>query len=112
MSETQQPGPSVYNHRLASDLMAHADVAARRGDDQAAATLWRQAGDREAAALSTIPVSRPRTRGLIAVSAVACYVAAGEQVQAYKLANKYLAMGDLPEFASKQIRGMVEGMNT
>lgn len=86
---------SLALHRQAEALMGQADAAAWRGDAPEAARLRSAAGRIEAEAFALIPVSRPKTRRIIAVSATALYLHGDDFAAALSAAKKYLAEPDI-----------------
>ena len=94
---------SVDAHQQAEHFMAEADQLEAQGRQQQAQQARLQAAQCEARAFEHIPVSRPRTRGVIAVSAVALYRRAGALDEAIQHAHRYLGESDLPEFARQQL---------
>ena len=99
---------SVQFHRQAEALMAEAqmlDVAGRRGD--AARKLFQAAQD-ETQAFALIPEDRQKTRGIIAVSAVALYRRAGALDEAIRTACEYLATGNLSTAWQAELQDVLE----
>lgn len=99
---------SLDVHRQAEALMGRADVLAAEGRAAEARRLYRQAADLEAQALESIPATRPRTRGIIAVSAVALYWRGGATDQVVRHAERYLAERELPDFARTQLAELLD----
>ncbi len=78
-----------------------------KGIKDKAAPLYRQAAELESQVFDGIPISRPRTRGIIAVSTVALYRKAGELAKAIRQAHRYLTDPELPEFAQEELRDLL-----
>jgi hypothetical protein len=94
---------SVDAHRQAAQLMSEAEIVELRGDRTSAAELYRQAADLELEALRHVPSSRSKTRGMVAVSAINLYRAAGDLSETIRHAHFCLSLSDLPDFAIKQL---------
>lgn len=95
------------HHGHSERLAAEAERTARSGNRAAAADLYRQAAEAEAAALDDVGREKSRTRGVTAVSAVALWYKAHDLLNAELLAHRCLASGDLPGFAQSQIRELL-----
>jgi hypothetical protein len=99
---------SVDAHRRAEALMAEAERQASRGLSQEARALYRQAAEEEARAFAHIPLERSRTRGIIAVSAVALFRRSGALDEAVRHAHRYLVdQNGLPDFAREQLQELL-----
>jgi hypothetical protein len=94
---------SADAHRQAEILTATADQLVAQGRSEDARALYFQAAEQEALAFGHIPVERSRTRGIVAVSAVALYRRADAIDQAIRHAHLFLADGSLPDFAREQL---------
>lgn len=94
---------SVEAHRRSQSLVEQAERFTAKGRTAEASGLYRQAADEEARAFDTIPLTRPRTRGIIAVSAVALYSRAGALGEVVRHARCYLEQPELPAFAREQL---------
>ena len=75
----------------------------RLGRPEEAQNLYRAAAEAERAAFTLIPFSRPRTRGLLAVSEVSLLEAANDLAEAERRAHEILALGGLPDFAHDEL---------
>jgi hypothetical protein len=82
---------SVDLHRQVEELMAQADHAKSQHRPDEAMRICLNAAPLEEAAYRHIPEDRPRTRGIIAISAVALYRDGGAPGQAIRLAHEVLA---------------------
>lgn len=110
MTEYRIPGDaktelsgSVAFHRCAEEWMVHADWAKARNLWRAYRKFSRIASEMEQKALETIPAHRHRTRGIIAVSAVALMARTGKRFETARLAAKYLQDGTIPEWAKDEM---------
>lgn len=99
---------SVDAHRQAESLMAEADRLAAAGEEDDAAQRYREAAALEGQAFRHIPPTRPRTRGIIAVSAVSLYRRAGTLGEAIRHAHRYLVDPSLPDFAQEQLQAILD----
>lgn len=99
-------------HAESEKLAIEAQLAhgARRLDD--ALELYRRAADAEKRALDAVDVSKTRTRGVTAVSAVALWFKAGEYALAEQLAHAMLADAAMPSFARDELRNLVQAIWT
>lgn len=96
-----------------SELLAiEAQVALRGRDAAQASQLYRRAAELEKRALDQLDVSKPRTRGITAVSAVALWFKAGEYALAEQLAHSMLADPNMPDFARENLRDLVQAIWT
>ncbi|HLH26257.1 MAG TPA: hypothetical protein VK066_27375 [Chloroflexota bacterium] len=89
-------------HRRAEVLMGEAERKATQGYAEAARALYLAAAQEEARAYEYVPAPRARTRGVIAVSAVALFRRAGALDEAIRYAHRYLEDA-LPDFARAQL---------
>lgn len=85
----------IDHHREAERLMAWADEYAAARDRELAAACRLLAAEREAAAFALVPRTKPRTRGILAVSDVSLRRTAGDRDGALRAARGYLADPDL-----------------
>jgi hypothetical protein len=97
---------SVDLHRRAEGLMGRAELIERADPDEAR-RLYLEAAELETEVFARIPASRPRTRGIIAVSAVSLYWRAGAQDEVERLAREYLACTEIPEYFRHQLAKLV-----
>ncbi len=98
---------SVDAHRRAEMLMQEAERKAARGLAKESRSLYREAATEEARALTHVPTTRRRTRGILAVSAVALFCKAHAFDEAITHAREYLADHALPAFARDQLRELL-----
>lgn len=87
--------------------MAEAELLVARGRLPEAKKRWLEAAHLEAAAFEQIPQDRGKTRGIIAVSAVALFRDAGAFDEAFRLADEYLTTGDLPDAWQAELAALV-----
>jgi hypothetical protein len=87
---------SVQFHRQAEVLMAEAQMLDVAGLAREAADKRYLAAKAEAQAFELIPLDRGKTRGIIAVSAVALFRRAGALDEAIRTGRDYLSRGNLP----------------
>lgn len=95
-------------HRESERLAAEAEAAVRGGDTHRAKFLYAQAADIEEAALMALDRTKARTLGISAVSAVSLRYKAGQHQLAEVAAYKWLASGNLPDFAIGQLKDLLE----
>ena len=100
----------LEQHRLSERHASDAEVAKRSGEHAQAQELYAIAAHHEEVSLGTIASDKPRTYGIVAVSAVALRYKAAEFAEAKMLAYKCLASQRLPEFASRQIEDMLQSI--
>lgn len=94
---------SIDVHRQSQDVAFRAELLERAGKCDEAKQLYLEAAKLEVEVLREIPVSRPKTRGIIAVSTASLFWRAGAQDEVERVAREYLAVPDLPEFARIQL---------
>ena len=74
--------------------------------------LYSQAAEAEQRALGCLDVSKIRTRGITAVSAVALWFKATEYAYAEQLAHAMLADAHIPDFAREDLRNLIHAIWT
>lgn len=74
----------------ADDLVLQAELLERRGEHAGASELYRRAAALDEALARETPVSSPRVRGVLAISAVSLWSAAGALPKAISLADEFL----------------------
>jgi RNA polymerase sigma factor (sigma-70 family) len=99
----------LEHHTASSRAAAEAEIAARESESARARTLYRRAAEAEEKALSELDPTKRRTLGITAVSAVALWCKGGAFDRAKQLAHR-LAKKDLPSFATRQIREILEAI--
>lgn len=80
----------------ADDLSLQAELLERRGEHAGARELYGRAAALEEALARETPVASPRVRGVLAISAVSLWSAAGALPRAISLADEFLADPSLP----------------
>lgn len=101
----------IAHHRVSEDLASQAQIALSDGYQQEAQALYGRAAHAENRALADLDLSKTRTLGISAVSAVSLYCKAAEFKLAEEVANQWLEFDSLPEFAKKQLRDLLEAIS-
>ena len=101
---------SVKLHRQAEVLMGEAEILAGTGHIDEARACWLKAAHFEAAAFEQILRDRGKTRGIIAVSAVALYRRAGALDEAIRAGCEYLSSGDLPDAWRGELQALLDNV--
>ena len=96
------------SERIAID--ATAALKARRTTD--AEKLFREAAELESLALADLDISKQRTRGVTAVSAVALWFKGAAFERAEQIAHLSLADATMPDFARRELRTLVQAIWT
>ena len=99
-------------HKASETIAIKAEREARDGKIDQAALLYGQAAALEQKALVTLEPAQQRTKGITAVSAVALWYKANQFERAERLAYEMLADANLPEFARKGLRDLVQAIWT
>lgn len=99
-------------HSESEQLAIKAQLTLKAHNTEKAFNLYRQAAETERQALDVLDVSKVRTRGITAVSAIALWFKAGEYIQAEQLAHSMLADPHIPDFAREDIRNLVQAIWT
>ncbi len=99
-------------HAESERLAIEAHLALRERNISQALDLYGRAAEAERRALELLDVSKVRTRGITAVSAVALWFKAGEYVHAEQLAHLMLADMHIPDFARDELRNLVQAIWT
>ena len=90
--------------RASEELAFTAELALRRGDRAAARRAFASAATLETEVARSVPVSQPRIRGVLGVSATALWIKAGEPATARALADDLLAAGGLSAATCQELR--------
>jgi len=98
---------SLDAHRRAEQLAAQGDVLLQQERRDEALLSYRGAGDAEAEAFLHVPEERPRTRAVVAVSAVALLRKAEAYDEAVRLAQPYLSEPGLPQWGQDQLEELL-----
>lgn len=99
-------------HAESERLAIEAQLALRARNADHALDLYKQAAQAERKALERLDMSKVRTRGITAVSAVALWFKASEYELAEQLAYSMLADTNIPEFAREELRNLVQAIWT
>lgn len=99
-------------HGESERLAIEAQLALRNHNAVRAIELYKRAAEIEQQALDQLDVSKTRTRGITAVSAVALWFKGGEYVFAERLAHSMLADPHVPDFARDDLRNLVQAIWT
>lgn len=99
-------------HAESEQLAIEAGLALRARNAGQAVELYKRAAEVERRALDQLDVSKARTRGITAVSAVALWFKAREYALAEQLAHSMLADPHIPEFAREELRNLVQAIWT
>ena len=100
------------SHQRSEALASDAFLALRSGQAQVAETLYAKAAQAEEDALHQVEQSKRRTLGITAVSAVSLWFKAREFRRAEQLAFSILGLDEFPEFASNDLRLLVQAIWT
>ncbi|MBK9752037.1 MAG: hypothetical protein IPO88_00785 [Nannocystis sp.] len=96
----------------ADDLALEAELLGRRGEHVGARELYRRAAALEEALARETPVSSPRQRGVLAISAVSLWGAAGALERAISLADEFLTDHALPASERTSLAKLAEELRT
>ncbi|HJV81328.1 hypothetical protein [Noviherbaspirillum sp.] len=99
-------------HAESERLAIEASLALRARNLSLATDLYKRAAEFERQALDQLDISKARTRGITAVSAVALWFKAAEFSSAEQLAHSMLADSHIPEFAREELRNLVQAIWT
>lgn len=99
-------------HSESERLAIEAHLALRDRNTSQALDLYKRAAETERQALDMLDISKVRTRGITAVSAIALWFKAGEYIQAEQLAHSMLTDPYIPDFAREDIRNIVQAIWT
>lgn len=102
----------VEFHSESERFAIEAQIAMRDRKAEQATMLYKLAAEQEQHALAHIDVSKVRTRGITAVSAVALWFKAAEYVLAERLAYSMLADAHIPDFAREELRNLAQAIWT
>lgn len=98
------------SHKQSEQLASQAESAMRVGDHDRALDLYAQAADAEETALSLVDQGKPRTLGISCVSAISLRYKAHQFDKAESTAYRCLAIAGLPEFATEQLRSLLQSI--
>ena len=101
----------LTHHQTSEEAASEAHAARRRGDDTRATSLFAQAAQAELLALDHLSLAeKPRTFGVTAVSAAALLYKAEQPRAAEQLAHSMLGQSGLPDFATDQLREILQSI--
>lgn len=96
----------------ADELALQAESLERRGEYAGARELYRRAAALEEALARETPVSLPRVRGVLAISAVSLWSAAGALPKAISLADEFLSGHALSASERTSLAKLAEELRT
>lgn len=99
-------------HAQSERFAIAASLKLREQKFEEARALYNKAADAEQKAFRCIDASKVRTRGITAVSAVALWFKAAEYRRAEQLAHEVLAHSNIPDFASGDLRNLIQAIWT
>ena len=99
-------------HTESERFAIEAQLALKSRRTEQSIELYRKAAELEQSALEQIDISKARTRGITAVSAVALWFKAGVYERAEQLAHSMLADPQIPDFARVDLRDLVQAIWT
>ena len=101
----------LTHHQTSEEAASDAHAARRRGDDALATNLFADAAKAELLALKHLSLAeKPRTFGVTAVSAAALLYKAEQPREAEQLAHSMLGQPGLPDFATDQLREILQSI--
>lgn len=100
----------AIHHRESEQSASEAEAAVRRGDREAAKTLYAKAATAEASALSFVSSDKPRTLGITAVSAAVLWYHSGNLEEAERAAHSALTLAGMPLFAISELRTLLQSI--
>lgn len=98
----------LVHHTRSEEYVSQAEQLFRQREINRAAELYRLAAEAETHALDNLDVSKTRTIGITAVSAVSLYYRAKEFALAKRIAHKWLATEFLPPFAIDELEDLLQ----
>lgn len=101
---------TIEAHIESEKLAASAHDAARAGQSQKAKSLFAQAAIAEARAFGVVGDNKPRTLGILAVSAAALWYKSGELEAAEQFAHDASRRATLPGFARQELRELLQSI--
>lgn len=101
----------LIHHQTSEEAASEAHAARRRGDEALAASLFADAAKAELLALKHLSATeKPRTFGVTAVSVAALLYKAGQPQEAEQFAHSSLCQPGLPDFATDQLREILQSI--
>lgn len=101
---------SIEPHIESEKLAGAAHEAARLGQIEDAKSLFAQAAKAEALAFAALGDDKPRTLGILAVSAGALWYKSGELEAAEQFAHEASRRAALPQFARQELRELLQSI--
>lgn len=101
---------SAQSHIESERLASAAHEALRQGDAETARTLFAEAARAEGTAFSSVGDEKPRTMGILAVSAAALWYKSGKLETAEQFAHDASRRGVLPSFARQELRELLQAI--
>jgi hypothetical protein len=95
-------------HTQAQDLAVRASLALREGRRREATELYAKAAALEQQALREVPTSKPRTWGILAVSAASLLYKARKHAEVEIFLHSLLARSAIAPFARRQLKELLE----
>ena len=95
-------------HAKAQELAISAAIEMRAGRRRIALERYAEAAEFEQEALRCIPTSKPRTWGILAVSAASLLYKAKKHGEVERLLHSFLARDDIAHFARQQLKELLE----
>ena len=101
----------LTHHQTSEEAASEAHAARRSGDEALAVSLFATAAKAELLALNDLNLEqKPRTFGVTAVSAAALLYKAEQRREAEQLAHSMLGQPGLPDFATDQLREILQSI--
>lgn len=101
----------LTHHQISEEAASEAHAARRRGEEARAVSLFANAARAELLALKHLSLDKkPRTFGVTAVSAAALLYKAEQPREAEQFAHKMLGEPGLPDFATDQLREVLQSI--
>lgn len=100
------------HHRTSEAHASRAQACVRLGKREDARALYALAAVAEEQALRALDLSKARTYGITAVSAASLYFKAGQLDHARRIATTSMAFDQLPAFARRQLRHVLQAIWT
>lgn len=95
-------------HTQSEQLSAQAEGLVRAGNRADSLICFAQAAEAEERAFRLVATNKPRTLGIMAVSAASLYLKAGEYAGTERVAVEAMAQNSLPPFARQQLRLLLQ----
>lgn len=102
----------AIHHGESAKHASAAELAASQGDVEKALELYSIAAEDEMRALNALDPSKIRTVGITAVSAASLWYKAHSYDESLRIANQYLLVDKVPDFAKEQLRSILQLIKT